>query len=401
MTWINLSSLAEIVALIFGLFGLAFFFIARRVDKWPWRMGIVILSFVVVLSAVNLTESAAFFYRAPLTLCRVLFLISTLLTPILPLLVTAFFLNCCGEDWRRSRVMVILYALTGLSLSVELYHLLTGAMTVTSDYVVAGPPWPVFYLGMVFALTAVPLIALIQRRKKLSRMQRIIFLFCFLTPSYTQSVLVEFLLLNDLVHRYQEQKDEAARQRTRVAVLQMRPHFINNTLLSIYYLCDREPQKAQQLIREFSRYLQSNFDAIVEEGTIPFEKELEHTRAYLAVELARFGEQLHVEFDTPFTAFRLPPLTLQPIVENAVKYGVVPGLPPLYIFVSTEDTGSGIQITVEDTGPGFQQPVDNAPHVALNNIRQRLSAMCGGTLSIEPREEGGTKVTIFVPRRPA
>ena len=397
MAWINLSSLAEIVALIFGLFGLAFFFIARRVDKWPWRMGIVILSFVVVLSAVNLTESAAFFYRAPLTLCRVLFLISTLLTPILPLLVTAFFLNCCGEDWRRSRVMVILYALTGLALSVELYHLLTGAMTVTSDYVVAGPPWPVFYLGMVFALTAVPLIALIQRRKKLSRMQRIIFLFCFLTPSYTQSVLVEFLLLNDLVHRYQEQKDEAARQRTRVAVLQMRPHFINNTLLSIYYLCDREPQKAQQLIREFSRYLQSNFDAIVEEGTIPFEKELEHTRAYLAVELARFGEQLHVEFDTPFTAFRLPPLTLQPIVENAVKHGLDPNLEPLHISIFTESTELGARITVEDNGPGYDPSADNEPHATLDNIRERLRYMCDGTLTIAPLETHGTSVTILVP----
>ena len=106
-----------------------------------------------------------------------------------------------------------------------------------------------------------------------------------------------------------------------------------------------------------------------------------------------------MEFDTPVTFFRIPALTLQPIVENAVKYGLVPGLPPLYVFVATTDTGRGVQITVEDTGPGFQQSVDNEPHTALTNIRQRLEIMCGGTLEIEPREAGGTKVTVTIPNR--
>ena len=397
MAWISISSLAEIAAILFGVFGLAFLFIARRVDKWPMRMGIAILSFVLVLSAVDLAESAAFFYRAPLPLCRALFLADTLLTPILPMLVTAYFLHCCGEDWHRSRVMLILYAMTGLSLTVEFFHLLTGAITVTPDYVVEGAPWPVFYLGMAFALPAVRLIALRRRRKKLSRMQRFSFIISFLTPSYTQSVLAELLLLSDLVRQYQEQKEDAARQRARIAVLQMRPHFIFNTLMSIYYLCGQDPQKAQQIIRDFSRYLQSNFNAIVEEEAIPFEKELEHTGAYLAVEQARFEGQLSVTFDTPFTAFRLPPLTLQPIVENAVKHGLDPNLEPLHISIVTERMEAGVRITVEDNGPGYDPSKDSEPHATLESIQSRLSSMCGGTLEIVPREAGGTRVTIFVP----
>jgi len=399
MAWISLLSLAEIAAILFGLFGLALIFIARRVDGWPRSMGIAILSFQVVLSTIDLAESAAFFYRAPLPLCRALYLADTLFTPILPLLVSAYFLRCCGEDWRKSRVMHIQYALTGLALAVGSFHYLTGAINVTPDYAVAGAPWPAFYIVMTFAMPSVCLIALFRRRKKLSRMQRFIFVISFLTPNYTQSVLVELLLLSDLVRRYQEQKDEAVRQKTRVAVLQMRPHFIHNTLTSIYYLCAQDPQKAQQVIRDFSRYLQSNFNAIVEEGTIPFEKELEHTSAYLAVEQARFEGQLFVTFDTPCTDFFLPPLTLQPLVENAVKHGRDPDLEPLHISVVTERAEAGVRITVEDNGPGYDPAADSEPQATLNNIRERLRSMCGGTLEIALREAGGTRVTLFVPQQ--
>ena len=108
-----------------------------------------------------------------------------------------------------------------------------------------------------------------------------------------------------------------------------------------------------------------------------------------------------MEFDTPNTFFRLPPLTLQPIVENAVRYGLDPDLEPLYISVVTEDTDKGVRVTVEDTGPGYSPLEDDRPHFALDNIRERLKTMCGGTLEIEQREAGGTKVTIFVPWKQA
>jgi LytS/YehU family sensor histidine kinase len=166
--------------------------------------------------------------------------------------------------------------------------------------------------------------------------------------------------------------------------------------MSIYYLFTQDPEKAQTVIKDFSRYLQSNFTAIAEDGTISFAEELEHTRAYLAVEQARYEGRLFVEFDTPNTFFRVPALTLQPIVENAVQHGLDPDLEPLYVSVATQDAPGGIRIVVEDTGPGYA-PSDGAPHFALDNIRERLENLCGGTLEIEPREAGGTKVTVFVP----
>ena len=134
------------------------------------------------------------------------------------------------------------------------------------------------------------------------------------------------------------QQLEIAQEKANVMVLQMRPHFIYNTLMSIYSLCNQDPQKARQVTADFTNYLRKNFNAVAAGSAIPFTAELEHTRAYLAVEQAQHEDMLLVDYDTPFTNFRLPPLTLQPIVENAVKHGMNPYSGPLHILVRTQHT---------------------------------------------------------------
>ena len=95
----------------------------------------------------------------------------------------------------------------------------------------------------------------------------------------------------------------------------------------------------------------------------------------------------------------MPPLTLQPLVENAVKHGMDPNADePLRIFVKTRRTDSGSEIIVENNGPDFNPADDDQPHIALNNIRQRLEMMCKGKLTIAPREGGGTVVIVSVPQ---
>ena len=130
---------------------------------------------------------------------------------------------------------------------------------------------------------------------------------------------------------------------------------------------------------------------------MPFKDELEHTRAYLAVEQAQFEDSLFISFDTPHTLFRVPPLTLQPIVENAVKHGLKSSSDPIHISVVTRQTNTASEIIVEDDGAGFDPVDDNEPHIALNNIRERLEMMCRGKLMIAPREGGGTSVTVMIP----
>ena len=177
----------------------------------------------------------------------------------------------------------------------------------------------------------------------------------------------------------------------------MRPHFICNSMMGIYSLCRRDPEKARQVTLDFTSYLRKNFANFASEEPVLFTDELEHARAYLSVEQTQFEDSLFVNFDTQYTDFRIPPLTLQPIVENAVEHGMKNSNDPIHISVVTRKTDTAIEIVVEDDGPGFQPTDDNEPHTALNNIRKRLEMMCHGTLEISSRTEGGTSVKVTIP----
>ena len=116
------------------------------------------------------------------------------------------------------------------------------------------------------------------------------------------------------------------------------------------------------------------------------------------MEQAQFASKLAVGFDTPHTRFKVPPLTLQPLVENAVKHGMTPETVPLHVSVRTREAEAGSEVVVEDSGPGFDASVADDPSTTLANIRQRLQMMCGGTLEIAPREGGGTVAKVTIPQ---
>ena len=266
----------------------------------------------------------------------------------------------------------------------------------------------------MFSLLVFPLVVImilnvagtIRRRNKLSRRYYVALLICmvpmtaaifvhsfveadlFVVSCMALFALIMYgLIISGNVTQYTRQQREIANQRADIMVLQMRPHFICNTMMSIYYVT-----------LDFTTYLRRNFTAFAREDTVSFTSELEHTRAYLAVVQAQFEDSLFVAFDTPYTLFRVPPLTLQPIVENAVKHGMRASNEPTHISIVTRQTDTGGEIIVEDDGPGFAPANDNEPHIGLNNIRQRLELMCGGTLTITPREGGGTSVKVTIPR---
>ena len=119
---------------------------------------------------------------------------------------------------------------------------------------------------------------------------------------------------------------------------------------------------------DFTTYLRKNFTAIASSTPIPFSSELEHTRAYLSVEQAQYEDSLFVENDTPHTFFRVPPLTLQPIVENAIKHGRNHYAGPFRISIKTRKTDSCSEITIADNGRGFDPADDNEPHIALKTV---------------------------------
>ena len=278
-----------------------------------------------------------------------------------------------------------------------------------------GPLYPLM-LACLDAIMVLNLLGVIRWRNRLSKRCYIAFLvgllpmmiamgIHFFTSVFELLVIGIFIsalsmfgiILSDQIEQNLRQQREIAHQRASIMVLQMRPHFIYNTMMSIYYLCKQNPDLAQQVTMDFTTYLRKNFTAIASEEPLPFREELEHTRAYLAVEQAQFEDSLFIDYDTPHVDFRLPPLTLQPIVENAVKHGMDQDSEPLHIFIRTRSTDSGREIIVENNGIDYKPADDSEPHIALKNIQHRLQMMCGGSMTITPREGGGTVVKVTIP----
>jgi len=392
-------------ALPLGAAGLFLLVFTNDLDHQNRRFYNVFLLLLILVSLTDLALMVLRLNKTPVVIQDITSLLSDVCNlPVFPLL-TAWILYLCGEPLRRSPAFYTVCIIQFLRLAVYVAYPVTGiSHTIIQGGGIQNPLMTIdLILGI--ALFLFNLVILIRRRRKLTVGQQVFFIACNLLPTALIILCMEFFLIRDQSWQYRmhkekiiQQQEDLARQKTKIAVLQMRPHFIYNTMMSIYYLCRQDADKAQQVILDFNSYLKKNFTAIASEDTVPFSEELEHTRAYLAVEKIRFEDKLFVEFDTPFTVFRLPPLTLQPIVENAVKYGVSPGLEPLYLSVVTEESDQGVAIVVEDTGPGYAPADDNEPHIALANIRQRLKTMCGGSLEITQRKDGGTKVTIRIPQ---
>lgn len=201
-----------------------------------------------------------------------------------------------------------------------------------------------------------------------------------------------------------EQGEELRDTRAELMVSQMQPHFIYNALTAIKYLCKHDPEMAAQTIDEFSGYLRGNIDSLTEKDTIPFEKELEHTRNYLAIEKKRFAERLNVTYQIETENFMIPPLTLQPIAENAVKHGICKKKGGGTLSIHVMETDHAYQIIVSDDGVGFDANVpvgarDGRKHIGIENVRERVKQRCRGTLKIESIPGKGTVVTIEIPKK--
>ena len=191
---------------------------------------------------------------------------------------------------------------------------------------------------------------------------------------------------------------ELARSRISTLMSQIHPHFVYNTLGSIEQLCELDPPKAAKLVNDFSKYLRGNFGEIDNTRLIRVSKELEHTEYYIGIEKVRFPD---IEFITEMNCcdFSIPALTIQPIVENAVKHGILKRESGGTIKVKLYETDSSYFISVKDNGVGFDvSELERENHIGLRNIKSRLEAMCGGILRIESIVGVGTKITVEIPK---
>ena len=397
--------------------GIALSAFLPALDRWSKRYFITLFSLLLLYVIAMFADTII--YKDPKMAAaeKVIYITEYLFFSVLTLMPILLLLHRCSESIKNSVLFRTVVALWIIFLLIMVFAQFTDFIYYTEEN-------NRYYRGPGYVLLLIPLIvimilniaAVFRRHKKLSKKYFIgllVYLFT-MTVAVVMHMLIAVdmmvvfgialcaltmfgFIISDNMEQYMRQQREIAHQRSSVMVLQMRPHFIYNTMMGIYYLCDQDPAKAKQVTLDFTSYLRKNFTAIASEEMIPFNDELEHTRAYLAVEQAQFEDSLFVSFDTPHTMFRVPPLTLQPIVENAVKHGMNESCDPIHISVVTRQTDLSSEIIVNDDGPGFKPTDDDEPHIALNNIRQRLELMCGGTLEVAPREGGGTSVKVTIP----
>ena len=195
---------------------------------------------------------------------------------------------------------------------------------------------------------------------------------------------------------------ELTESRISTMMSQIRPHFIYNTLGSIEQLCSVDPGKAGELVHNFAKYLRGNFGELDNPKPILMSQEMEHVRHYISIENVRFPD-MTFSFEMNSDDFHIPALTIQPIVENAIKHGLMKLSKGGTIRVVSYETESHYCVSVEDDGVGFDTDVllDERKHVGIRNIRGRLKAMVNGTLEIESRVGIGTTVLIKIPKEVA
>ena len=409
-------------ALMLTLIGLSIALLMPGSDRTSRRFFIIYFLTIMLYCAISMISGFIYLRPGMETVQYFTDYVETLVACIPLLLMTLFLLYSCGEDWRHSALFrammalwLIFFIMVNISPFTDLFY-----YYLPERELMRGPLYSLVILNIEVMLL-LNLIGTVRRRSRLSKR----YYYAFLTATIPMTIVVGVhffvsvfillgfsiafsslsmfgLILLDKVEQYVRQQEEIAHQRASIMVLQMRPHFIYNTMMSIYYLCKQDADLAQQVTLDFTTYLRKNFTAIASEEPIPFAEELAHTRAYLSVEQAQFEDFLFVDYDTPHVDFRVPPLTLQPIVENAVKHGMDPDAASFHISIRTMKTEDMSVIVVENDGADFDAlgtgaADDSEPHIALKNIRQRLEMMCRGKMTISPREGGGTIVKVEIP----
>lgn len=194
-----------------------------------------------------------------------------------------------------------------------------------------------------------------------------------------------------------EEKEKTKDARIRVMLSQIQPHFIYNSLSSISTLILLEPKKAQNALDHFTEYLRANLSSLTATGLIYFDDELRHIETFLSLEKVRFDDRLKIVYDISTREFYVPPLSIEPLVENAVKHGILKKVEGGTLILRTYEEEDANVVEVIDDGVGFEtsssDPSSNA-HVGLKNVSYRLAAMGNGVISVDSKVGVGTKVTV-------
>lgn len=196
----------------------------------------------------------------------------------------------------------------------------------------------------------------------------------------------------------EHENDIIAAQRIQIMMTQIQPHFLFNALNTIRALYAKDPPLGDRTLENFSTYLRQNLESLSQSDLVPVSRELEHTRLYAEIELLRFPN-VRVNYQIEDEDFLVPSLTIQPLVENAIRHGVRSRRDAL-VTVSTTRDGAAHRVTIADNGVGFdleQKLSQERTHIGLRNVKERVEQMCGATMVLRSEIGKGTSVTLLFP----
>lgn len=280
--------------------------------------------------------------------------------------------------------------------------------------------WHSLHMVLVLLAMLLDFSLVIQFRKNMSKNMRVAILSYFVFPfiatvvqifyygislaGFAVGLSAIFIFVTEVMEQSRaltKKEEELYEMRANMMISQIQPHMIYNTLTVIKHLCKNNPELAAQTVDDFAAYLRGNLESLNNRKPIAFEKELKHVSTYLEIEKVRFGDKIRVEYSIEDDQFVLPALTLQPIVENAVKHGIRKRPEGGTIRIHTCKDERYHIIRVWDDGVGFEpeKTQELSRHTGIENVRMRLEYMCGGTLFVRSEKGRGTAVEILIPRK--
>ena len=177
---------------------------------------------------------------------------------------------------------------------------------------------------------------------------------------------------------------------------QIKPHFIFNSLTTIKSLYHKDLYEGDHAITLFSRHLRSNVEA-ADTDLIPFERELDNIQNYIELENTKYDRKFNVIYNIDAAEFSVPVLSLQPFVENAIKYSKVNLSDEGYIEISSYEENNGIILEICDNGVGFDEGDIKPNSCGIKNSVERFKLLMNATIDVASRKGAGTKITIHIP----
>lgn len=339
------------------------------------------------------------------------------------IIITAFLLDQCGiRPYTKNamfRTAVILYIVYAALLIANLFNKKIYYINDFNAYS-RGEWFPILIIPTIFIMI-INLVILYQNRGVLSAWQMRAFFIYSMVPMISMVIQafvfgVHFIAISSVIaalfaltyimydqaERNYKMESENDRLKMDIMLAQIQPHFLFNSLITIKNLIRKDPVKAEKGITEFTDFLRHNMDSLTVDTPILFEEELTHVKEYVALQKLRFGDDIEVEYNIGYSDFRLPTLTLQPLVENAIIHGVRKRENGQgRVVISSAKAGDHIEIVIKDNGPGFvkdeQSKDKERSHMGIRNVRERLKIVSGADLIIDSDNGSETSVTVRIP----